>query len=69
MVEPRNMAEATVSHPSLPPGREERFSGYGVMGLPFRSGHVLGLRRFTASSIGSGYSSVCNPPVIDVWRQ
>ena len=28
------------------------------MGLPFRSGHVLGLRRFPASSIGPGYRSV-----------
>jgi hypothetical protein len=28
------------------------------MGLPFRSGHVLGLRRFAASSIGRGYTSV-----------
>jgi len=67
MVEPRNMAEATVSHPSLPPGREERFSGYGVMGLPFRSGHVLGLRRFTASSIGSGYSSVWHRAPDGAW--
>jgi len=38
--------------------REEAFSGYGVMGLPFASGHVLGLRRFPASSIGPGYFSV-----------
>lgn len=37
---------------------EEAFSGYGVMGLPFASGHVLGLRRFPASSIGPGYFSV-----------
>jgi hypothetical protein len=43
---------------SLPSGDSERFSGYGVMGLPFASGHVLGLRRFPASSIGPGYSSV-----------
>lgn len=42
----------------LPPGSGERFSGYGVMGLPFRSGHILGLRRFPASSIGPGYRSV-----------
>jgi hypothetical protein len=28
------------------------------MGLPFTSGHVLGLRRFPASSIGPGYRSV-----------
>ena len=42
----------------LPSGGEERFAGYGVMGLPFASGHVLAMRRFPASSIGPGYSSV-----------
>jgi hypothetical protein len=33
-------------------------SGYGVMGLPFGSGHVLGLRRWTASSVGEGFTSI-----------
>jgi hypothetical protein len=42
----------------LPAGAGERFSGYGVMGLPFASGHVLALRRFPASSIGPAYTSV-----------
>ena len=28
------------------------------MGLPFRSGHILGLRRFPASSVGPGYRTV-----------
>lgn len=28
------------------------------MGLPFRSGHILGLRRWTASSIGEGFTSI-----------
>jgi hypothetical protein len=28
------------------------------MGLPFRSGHVLGLRRPTASSVGDGFTSI-----------
>jgi hypothetical protein len=42
----------------LPTGGGDRFSGYGVMGLPFASGHILGLRRFPASSIGPGYRSV-----------
>jgi hypothetical protein len=58
MPHPRDLAERTEASPILPPGTEERFSGYGVMGLPFRSGHVLGLRRFAASSIGRGYTSV-----------
>ena len=33
-------------------------NGYGVMGLRFRSGHVLAMRRFTASSIGPAYTSI-----------
>jgi hypothetical protein len=45
-------------HARLPNSEWERFSGYGVMGLPFASGHVLVLRRFPASSVGPGYASV-----------
>jgi hypothetical protein len=44
--------------PSLPAGKSERFAGYAVIGLPFRSGHVLALRRFPASSVGPGYTSI-----------
>jgi hypothetical protein len=58
MREPAEIVEALERELELPPGSEERFSGYGVMGLPFRSGHVLGLRRIPASSIGPGYRSV-----------
>src|SRR2546423_15334371 len=58
MREPAEIVEDLERHPKLPPGSEERFFGYGVMGLPFRSGHILGLRRFPASSIGPGYRSV-----------
>lgn len=39
----------------------ECFRGYGVMGLPFASGHVLALRRMTGSSIG--------PPFTSVWHR
>src|SRR3954471_11975333 len=39
-------------------GNEERFTGFGVTGVPFSSGYVLALRRFAASSIGPGYTSV-----------
>lgn len=45
-------------NPVLPPGDDERFSGYGVMGVPFTSGHVLGLRRFTSTSVGPAFTSV-----------
>ena len=55
---PRERAQTLEAHHPLPPGSEERFNGFGVMGIPFNSGHVLALRRFTASSVGKGYSSV-----------
>src|SRR5437763_9455509 len=58
MRQPAEYADEIEREPTLPAGSGERFSGYGVMGLPFRSGHVLGLRRFPASSIGPGYRSV-----------
>jgi hypothetical protein len=58
LTEPRDLAELTEIDPQLPPGPGERFSGYGVMGLPFDTGHVLALRRVPASSLGPGYTSV-----------
>ncbi len=54
---PATLAADTELAPT-PVGGGDRFSGYGVMGLPFASGHVLALRRFPASSIGPGYTSV-----------
>lgn len=58
MAMPASAAAAEAERADLPTGRGERFAGYGVMGLPFVSGHVLGLRRFPASSIGPAYTSV-----------
>lgn len=55
---PRDVAEAAEHDAHLPAGQREQFRGYGVMGLPFASGHVLGLRRFPLSSVGPGYTSV-----------
>ena len=51
-------AAAAAETTGLPPGEGERFAGFGVMGLPFSSGHVLATRRFPASSIGPAYTSV-----------
>lgn len=67
MPQARRLAERTETSPMLPTGTEERFSGYGVMGLPFRSGHILGLRRFSASSIGRGYTSVWHRTPAGEW--
>lgn len=52
------LAEAADAHAEVPAGPGDRFAGYGVMGLPFASGHVLAMRRFPASSVGPGYTSV-----------
>ncbi len=58
MKAPAQVAREVEEHPRLPPGNCERVSGYGVMGLTFRSGHILGLRRWTASSVGEGFTSI-----------
>lgn len=56
--EPAEYARQAEQNPHLPAAPCERVAGYGVMGLPFRSGHVLGLRRWTASSVGDDYTSI-----------
>jgi hypothetical protein len=58
MASPRDQVLAAEKQARLLPGANERFSGWGVMGLPFRSGDVFAARRFPASSIGPGYTSV-----------
>jgi hypothetical protein len=58
MKDPAHLARHVEEHPRLPSGNCERVSGYGVMGLPFRSGHIPGLRRWTASSVGEGFTSI-----------
>jgi hypothetical protein len=50
--------QQTETDSSLPEGKDERFKGYGVMGLPFHSNHVLALRRFPKTSVGPAYNSV-----------
>jgi hypothetical protein len=55
---PAQFARAAEERPVLPSGDGERVSGYGVMGLTFTSGHVLGLRRWTASSVGDRFTSI-----------
>ena len=52
---------------SLPPGTGDRLTGYAVIGLPFRSGHVLSLRRFPVSSVGPGYTSVWHRDPAGTW--
>lgn len=45
----------------------ERFRGYGVVGLPFASGHLLAFRRMTSSSIGPPFTSVWHRDPSGTW--
>jgi hypothetical protein len=58
MREAKDIVDEIEAGAALSEGEDERFFGYAVIGLPFDSGHVLSLRRFPASSIGPGYTSV-----------
>jgi hypothetical protein len=55
---PQQIVEKVEREHTLTIGNGERYSGYAVLGVPFRSGHVLVLRRFPASSLGDGYTAV-----------
>jgi hypothetical protein len=50
----------------IPSGPGDAFSGYGVIGLPFRSGHVLALL-LRASSLGPAYTSIWHRDPVDRW--
>jgi hypothetical protein len=67
MKAPAQFARSVEDRPVLPPGDCERVSGYGVMGLPFASGHILGLRRWTASSVGERFTSIWHRDPVGRW--
>jgi hypothetical protein len=50
----------------IPGGTAGAFHGYGVIGLPFRSGHVLSLL-LRASSLGPAYTSIWHRDPADRW--
>jgi hypothetical protein len=64
---PRSLAEEMEADPRLPAGAGERFRGYGVIGLPFDSGHVLAFRRISASSLGPAYTTVWHRDPAGCW--
>jgi hypothetical protein len=55
---PADAASAVLHNPVVPDGDDERFVGFGVMGLPFANGHYLALRHFPATTFSPGYRSV-----------
>lgn len=63
---PQAAADAT-KYMDLPDGHEERVVGFGVMGLPFASGHYLAYRDFPATSFSPAYKSVWHRTPDGVW--
>jgi hypothetical protein len=64
---PREAATSLDIGHTLPPGVDERVTGYGVIGLPFASGHYLALRDFAASSFGPAYRAVWHRDPAGAW--
>jgi hypothetical protein len=58
---PQDTVAAVLANPMLPPGDDERFVGFGVMGLPFANGHYLAMRQFPATTFA--------PPYLSVWHR
>jgi hypothetical protein len=58
---PRNAVAAMLADPVLPPGDDERFVGFGIMGLPFANGHYLAMRQIPATTFA--------PPYVSVWHR
>ncbi|MFW0792989.1 hypothetical protein AAFP30_04175 [Gordonia sp. CPCC 205515] len=55
---PRQAVSALRAHRTLDDDNGDRFAGYGIMGIPFSSGHYLALRDMVASSVGPPYRSI-----------
>src|ERR1700759_379700 len=64
---PRDAVKAVLDNPVLPDGDDERFAGFGVMGLPFDSGHYLALRHFPTASFAPAYLSVWHRDPAGSW--
>lgn len=64
---PADAASAVLHNAALPPGDDERFAGFGVLGLPFASGHYLALRCIPTASFAPGYRSVWHRDAAGVW--
>lgn len=56
--EPAEVAAALERGGQVIAGEGDRYSGYAVLGVGFRSGDVLALRRFPLTSQGPAYTSV-----------
>lgn len=64
---PHDAVKAVLDNPVLPEGDDERFAGFGVMGLPFEGGHYLALRHFPTASFAPAYLSVWHRDPAGSW--
>ena len=64
---PQAAAAVMERNAPLPCGDGDRFSGYSVLGVPFATGDVLVLRKFTRSSLGPHYTSVWHRSPAGQW--
>jgi hypothetical protein len=55
---PESAVLAITADHDLPAGSDDRARGFGIMGLPFDSGHYLAYRDFGVSSFSPAYRSV-----------
>lgn len=65
---PESAAARASDQPHLPDGDGERFTGFGVLALPFRGGDCLALRVMTKTSIGPGYRAVWHRTPAGAWH-
>lgn len=56
--EPRDLVATLEASPRIPVGPDEGYDGYALFGMPFASGHYLGLRRFPSAPVAGGFTSV-----------
>lgn len=64
---PRDAVETLGRDHRLPDGDDERFVGYGAIGVPFATGHYLALRDMVASSVGPAYRTVWHRTPAEEW--
>lgn len=55
---PRRVVSTNELNPGLPRGSDERFTGYGAMGVPYSTGSYLVFRDMLASSLGPAYRAI-----------
>ena len=64
---PRQAVTTLEVTPRLAPGVDERFTGYGAMGVPYSGGHYLALRDMLASSLGPPYRTIWHRDAMGRW--